>query len=117
MVRAAWLGRAAVLLAAALPACALPACAATVRAGDFHRAPLLGSGDGPSAAGYRAIEPPDACTHRAPPVVFLPALGLTAASWSGVIERMQACRARVAVDLPGVGESPPLADPGAVREE
>jgi pimeloyl-ACP methyl ester carboxylesterase len=41
------------------------------------------------------------------PIVFLPALGLTQHSWAGVTAKLGACRPRVLVDLPGVGEAPP----------
>ncbi len=93
-------------------AAAAAGCAPTVRAGDWFAAPLMR----PAAVGARTaslearwrVEPaPATCATVGAPIVFLPALGLTQHSWAGVSARLGACRPRVFVDLPGVGEAPP----------
>src|SRR5207244_8444221 len=52
---------------------------------------------------YRVLAPPPGCGTARAPVVFLPALGFTGHSFAAVAAHMDACRARVLVDLPGVG--------------
>ena len=87
-------------------------CAPTVRAGDFYRLPLERAA-APRArlsARWRVQPAPASCATVGAPIVFLPALGLTQHSWAGVTAALGACRPRVLVDLPGVGESPMVAD-------
>ena len=94
--------------ALALALVAAAGCAPTVRAGDWYARPL----EGPAVARARLqarwrVEPaPASCAAVGAPIVFLPALGLTQHSWAGVTARLGACRPRVLVDLPGVGEAP-----------
>ena len=57
-------------------------------------------------ARWRVQPAPSACATVGAPMVFLPALGLTQHSWAGVTAKLAACRPRVLVDLPGVGEAP-----------
>jgi pimeloyl-ACP methyl ester carboxylesterase len=52
---------------------------------------------------YRVLPPPPSCGPPRAPVVFLPALGFTGHSFAAVAEHMDACRARVLVNLPGLG--------------
>ena len=83
-------------------------CAPTVRAGDYFAAPLSRPA-APRArleARWRVQPAPAACATVGAPMVFLPALGLTQHSWTGVTAKLAACRPRVLVDLPGVGEAP-----------
>jgi pimeloyl-ACP methyl ester carboxylesterase len=52
---------------------------------------------------YRVLPPPPGCGAPRSPIVFLPALGFTGHSFAAVAAHMDACRARVLVNLPGVG--------------
>ena len=89
----------------------LAGCGPAVRAGDYYAAPL----ERPAAphaaveARWRIQPAPSGCAAVAAPIVFVPALGLTQHTWSGVTAALDACRARVLVDLPGIGEAPPTA--------
>jgi pimeloyl-ACP methyl ester carboxylesterase len=105
--------RAFVVLARALAAAlafATAACAPTVRAGDYYATPLRQTA-APRAphleARWRVQPAPAGCAATGAPIVFVPALGLTQHSWAGVTAALGACRPRVLVDLPGVGEAPP----------
>lgn len=93
---------------AMLGLCAVAACAPTVRADDYFAAPLLRAAvpTAPIAARFRVLPAPARCTRVGAPIVFLPALGLTQHSWAGVNAALTACRARVIVDAPGIGEAP-----------
>jgi pimeloyl-ACP methyl ester carboxylesterase len=96
--------RRAVVLALAAAA----GCAPTVRAGDWFATPLEQAA-APRArlqARWRVEPAPATCAATGAPIVFLPALGLTQHSWAGVTAKLGACRRRVLVDLPGVGEAP-----------
>ncbi|HEX9103586.1 MAG TPA: alpha/beta fold hydrolase, partial [Polyangia bacterium] len=98
----------------ALVALAALGCAPTVRAGDFYAAPLRrpAVARAPAAraeARWRVQPAPAGCATTGAPIVFLPALGLTQHSWAGVTAALGACRPRVLVDLPGVGEAPAAA--------
>jgi pimeloyl-ACP methyl ester carboxylesterase len=87
-------------------------CAPTVRAGDFYATPLQRSA-APRArieARWRVQPPPAGCGAPGAPIVLLPALGLSQHSWAGVTAALAACRARVLVDLPGIGEAPVTGD-------
>lgn len=86
-------------LAAAAPAAAPPAGAQPAAAAV---APPAASG----AIAVRVMPPPAGCAPIEPPIVFLPALGFTGASFTAVARRTTVCRARVLVDLPGTGASP-----------
>ena len=99
--------RAAALVAAALAAAAA-GCAPTVRAGDYFAAPLQQPATARArlSARWRVQPAPSGCATVGAPIVFLPALGLTQHSWTGVTAALAACRPRVLVDLPGVGEAP-----------
>jgi pimeloyl-ACP methyl ester carboxylesterase len=90
-------------------------CAPTVRAGEFYGATLRrpASPRAPIEARWRVQPAPASCAATAAPIVFVPALGLTQHSWAGVTAALAACRPRVLVDLPGVGEAPAT---GAVDE-
>jgi pimeloyl-ACP methyl ester carboxylesterase len=55
----------------------------------------------PLRASYRVLMPPAWCRSVRAPVVFLPALGFTGHSFFATAERMESCRKRVLVDLPG----------------
>jgi pimeloyl-ACP methyl ester carboxylesterase len=83
-------------------------CAPTVRAGDYFAMPL----ERPVApharleARWRVEPAPAGCAAIGAPIVFLPALGLTQHSWAATTAKLGACRPRVLVDLPGVGEAP-----------
>jgi len=83
-------------------------CVPTVRAGDYYATPLMRVAAPRSAveARWRVQPAPSTCRTTGAPIVFVPALGLTQHSWAGVTAALTACRARVLVDLPGVGESP-----------
>lgn len=88
-------------------AIALAGCA-SVPAGDYFARPLMEAAR-PRAkltARFRVEPPPANCARIEPPIVFLPALGITQHGWAGVTARLLACRARVLVDAPGIGESP-----------
>ena len=86
-------------------------CAPTVRASALGSSPVyLAEGPSPVRAAYRVILPPEGCAPRQPPIVFLPALATTAALYHALLLRLHACRARVLVDLPGTGASPPIAE-------
>ncbi len=82
-------------------------CIPAVRAGAYYREPLYEPArtTSPLRAAYRVLPPPRSCAAVAPPIVFLPALGFTGQSWSRMTSLLHACRARVLVDLPGIGES------------
>jgi pimeloyl-ACP methyl ester carboxylesterase len=83
-------------------------CAPTVRAGDFYAAPLRRPA-APRArleARWRVQPAPSSCATIGAPIVFLPALALSQHSWAGVTAALDACRPRVLVDPPGVGEAP-----------
>jgi pimeloyl-ACP methyl ester carboxylesterase len=86
------------------------ACTPVVRGGPFHAAPTytVARARSPDRAAYRVFPPPSGCAPVAPPIVFLPALGLTQESFRELLPRLRACRARVLVDLPGIGESSSL---------
>lgn len=92
-------------------------CAPTVRAGDFYATPLREVAAARDAGALRArwrVQPaPAGCAATGAPIVFLPALGLTQHSWAAVTAALSACRPRVLVDLPGVGEAPPAGAFGA----
>lgn len=95
--------------ALALAALAAVGCAPTVRAGSFYATPLMRPA-APNAAieaRWRVQPAPPRCATVGAPIVFIPALGLTQHSWAGVTAQLAACRPRVLVDLPGVGEAPP----------
>jgi pimeloyl-ACP methyl ester carboxylesterase len=97
-------------------------CAPTVRAGSYYAVPLEratraeaavdnrprpAASEGPAIeARFRVLPPPSGCAPVLAPIVFLPALGLTQHSWAGVSAALGACRARVLVDAPGLGETP-----------
>lgn len=93
---------------ALLGLCALAGCAPTVLAGDYYARPLVRAAapKAPIAARFRVLPPPASCATVRAPIVFLPALGLTQHSWAGVNAALTACRARVLVDAPGMGETP-----------
>jgi pimeloyl-ACP methyl ester carboxylesterase len=55
-------------------------------------------------AHYRVLPPPPDCAPLEPPIVFLPALGFTGHSFAAIALHMHACRERVLVDLPGIGD-------------
>ena len=98
----------ATLALAALAALAAVGCAPTVRAGDYYATPLERAA-APRArlqARWRVQPAPATCATVGAPIVFLPALGLSQHSWAGVTAALGACRPRVLVDLPGVGEAP-----------
>jgi pimeloyl-ACP methyl ester carboxylesterase len=97
-----WAGRAAALLLLAA------GCAPTVRAGDYYAHPLERAvkRTSPLEARWRVQPPPAGCTATGAPILFVPALGLTQSTWSGVTRTLAACRARVFVELPGIGETP-----------
>jgi pimeloyl-ACP methyl ester carboxylesterase len=59
-------------------------------------------------AHYRVLPAGTGCTVREAPIVFLPALGFTGHSFAAIASRMHACRDRVLVDLPGIGDDVPL---------
>jgi pimeloyl-ACP methyl ester carboxylesterase len=54
---------------------------------------------------YRVVPAPRGCGPVRAPLVFLPALGFTGHAFAAVAERIEACRARVLVTLPGVDDS------------
>ena len=83
-------------------------CAPTVRAGDYFATPLRAPAASRAklAARWRVQPAPARCARAGAPIVFLPALGLTQHEWVGVTAALGACRPRVLVDLPGVGEAP-----------
>lgn len=64
---------------------------------------------------YRVLPPPPGCGVPRAPVVFLPALGFTGHSFAAVAAHMDACRARVLVDLPGVGDDATQAPVSSAR--
>ncbi|MGZ3427942.1 MAG: hypothetical protein ACXVCV_14905, partial [Polyangia bacterium] len=82
-------------------------CAPTVRAGDFFATPLRrpAAPRAPLEARWRVQPAPAGCAAVGAPIVFVPALGLTQHSWAGVTAALAACRPRVLVELPGVGEA------------
>jgi|GEM_PF-6599408 len=94
-------------------------CAATVRAGDYFALPLERPAASASEARFRVQPAPPNCGTPRAPIVFLPGIGLSQHSWASVTAALGACRARVLVDLPGIGESPPTAkvDETAVLED
>lgn len=99
---------AATWLVAVAAAGLLCGCAPTVRAGDYYARPLEHAAR-PRArieARWRVQPAPSSCASTGAPIVFVPALGLTQHSWAGVTALLGACRPRVLVDLPGVGEAP-----------
>jgi pimeloyl-ACP methyl ester carboxylesterase len=55
-------------------------------------------------AHYYVLPVPPGCTTHEAPIVFLPALGFTGHSFIAIATRMHACRERVLVDLPGIGD-------------
>ncbi|HEY7955658.1 MAG TPA: alpha/beta hydrolase [Polyangia bacterium] len=57
-------------------------------------------------ARFSVLPPPAGCAPVLAPVVFLPALGFTGDSFEAVARRVTACRARILVDYPGIGEGP-----------
>lgn len=83
-------------------------CAPTVRAGAYFAVPLERAGhpQAPIEARFRVLPPPAGCAPLLAPIVFVPALGLTQHSWAGVDAALTACRPRVLVDAPGLGETP-----------
>ena len=83
-------------------------CAPTVRAGDFYAGPLERAlrRSSPLEARWRVQAAPAGCAATGAPILFVPALGLTQHTWSGVTAALQACRPRVLVELPGIGETP-----------
>lgn len=95
----------------ALVLAAIAGCVPTVRASDYYatplRAPALRATTTAIEARWRVQPAPSTCATTGAPIVFVPALGLTQHSWAGVTAPLGACRPRVLVDLPGVGESPP----------
>jgi pimeloyl-ACP methyl ester carboxylesterase len=97
-VRRAWL----------VLALAAAGCAPTVRASDFFATPLRGPAAPTSRieARWRVEPAPAGCAATGAPIVLVPALGLTQHSWLGVTAALAACRPRVLVDLPGIGEAP-----------
>jgi len=94
-------------LLATLAICACAGCVPSVRAGAYYRSPLYEAAHGTSRtpAAYRVVPPPRGCAPVEPPILLLPALGFTGQSWAEVAARLTSCRARVLVDIPGVGES------------
>jgi pimeloyl-ACP methyl ester carboxylesterase len=60
-------------------------------------------------ASARVLPPPSGCRQELTPMVFLPALGFTGHSFAAVATEMTSCRARVLVDLPGIGDGPTAA--------
>ena len=62
----------------------------------------------PLAARFRVLPAPPSCRVVRPPVVFVPALGFTGHSFVAAAADMSACRERVLVDLPGMGDEEPL---------
>ena len=109
MRRARALALGALATLAAVAAAAAAGCAPTVRAGDFYATPLhrTAAPRTPIEARWRVEPAPAGCAATGAPIVFIPALGLTQHSWAGVTAALAACRPRVLVDLPGVGEAPP----------
>ena len=91
-----------------LLALAAAGCAPTVRAGDFYATPLRRPASARAKIGARwRVQPaPARCAATGAPILFVPALGLTQHSWAGVTAALGACRPRVLVDLPGIGETP-----------
>jgi pimeloyl-ACP methyl ester carboxylesterase len=83
-------------------------CAASARAGDYFAAPLYRPAAPTTTieARWRVQPAPAGCGASGAPIVFLPALGLTQHTWAGVTATLAACRPRVLVDLPGLGEAP-----------
>lgn len=103
-MRAAWRVSSLAILVAALAAGCLSS-----RAGDYYARPLLEAAQ-PRArltARFRIEPAPPGCAEGAAPIVFLPALGITQHGWATVAARLHACRPRVLVDSPGIGESAP----------
>ncbi len=102
------MSRALALVAVAAGAMAAGACAPTVRAGDYYGTPLHRASSPRAAveARWRVQPAPAGCATTGAPIVFVPALGLTQHSWVGVSAALAACRPRVLVDLPGLGEAP-----------
>ncbi|MDB4967354.1 MAG: alpha/beta hydrolase fold protein [Myxococcales bacterium] len=87
---------------------AIAGCVPMVRAGDYYARPLERAKSRSVAieARWRREPAPAGCAATGAPIVFVPALGLTQHSWAGVAEALHACRPRVLVDLPGIGETP-----------
>lgn len=84
------------LVVGCMPADVVDAGRAEPRTASVHESRLR--------AHYRVLPPPAGCTTREAPVVFLPALGFTGHSFTAIATRMHACRERVLVDLPGIGD-------------
>jgi pimeloyl-ACP methyl ester carboxylesterase len=93
------------LAALAILTCA--GCVPAVRAGAYYQSPLYEPARSTTRtpAAYRVVPPPEGCSPVAPPILLLPALGFTGESWAEVATLLKACRARVLVDIPGIGES------------
>src|SRR5262245_28254796 len=60
-------------------------------------------------ASAHVLPSPPGCRQELAPVVFLPALGFSGHSFAAVVAQMTACRERVLVDLPGIGDGPTAA--------
>jgi len=89
-----------------LVACAT-GCAATVKGGEYFAVPLERAVKASAAEARFRVQPaPAGCGTERAPIVFLPGLGMTQHSWAGVTAALGSCRARVLVDLPGMGEAP-----------
>jgi abhydrolase domain-containing protein 6 len=82
-----------------------PGCVPTVRAGDAHVAPHVVASSEISLprATYRVLSPPATCREALGPILFLHGLGDTAYPWNRLTRGLTACRARLLVDLPGIG--------------
>lgn len=80
-------------------------CVPTVRAGAEHVSPHVAASSMSSSprATYRVLSPPSVCRRPLAPILFLHGLGDTAYPWNRLTRGMTACRARILVDLPGVG--------------
>lgn len=83
------------------------ACTPVARAGPFYAHPLYTPlhPSGPLHIAYRVLPPPAGCAPVEPPLIFLPALGLTSYFWQPAASRMAACRSRIVVEATGIGES------------
>ncbi len=82
-------------------------CAATVRGGDYFAVPLERAPKSSAVEARFRVQPaPSGCGTERAPIVFLPGIGMSQHSWAGVTAALTTCRARVLVDLPGMGEAP-----------